>query len=116
MATTKTTTTASKKKAGGKKAGRKLANRGDPPIVVGGGSAYIWILKSANPQLVDPNAPGKPPNYNDYYCFLCNAVIEGIEVNDGVPGTVPGQHKVKPDGDPTKGGKVDPKKHRTVFS
>jgi hypothetical protein len=108
------TNNASKKKAGGKKVGKRLATRGDPPIIVGGGgSAYIWILKSTKPQLVDPtDAPVPPHNAANYFCILTNAVIEGIEADDGIPGA--GKHKVKPDGDGN--GKVDPKLHKTTFS
>jgi hypothetical protein len=116
MATTKATTTASKKKGSAKKSAKRLTSRGDPPIVIGGGgSTYIWILKSTNPQLISPTAPLSPPaNPADYYCFFCNVDIQTIEVDDGVPG--PGKHKIKPDGDMANGGKIDAKKHRTVFS
>jgi hypothetical protein len=111
MAKTKTN-----QKAGGKKLAKKRATRGDPPIIVGGGgSVYIWMLKSIKPQLVDPtDANDPPPHASNYLCIVCDVDITGIEADDGVPGS--GNHKVKPIGDPANGGKVDAKKHKTVFS
>jgi hypothetical protein len=115
MATSKTTKTASKQKGGGKQLKKKRAILGDPPIIVGGGgSVYIWMHKSIKPQLIDStDATNPPPHANNYLCIVCDVDIAGIEADDGIPGA---GHKVKPIGDPANSNKVDPKKHKTVFS
>ena len=109
----KTTESASSSAAGEQQFKRAIVP-GDPPIIVGGGgSAYVWMLKSARPQLVDPTeATTAPPHANNYVCIKCDVIIETIEADDGV--AAGGNHKVKPVGDVN--GKVDPGKHRTVFS
>jgi hypothetical protein len=102
------------KKVNNKKGGLRPFVPGDPPIIVGGGgSVYIWMLKTAKPQLVDPTEANHSPTHaNDYVCIRCEVIIETIEADDGV--AVGGNHKVKPTGDAN--GKVHPANHRTVFS
>jgi hypothetical protein len=112
MAKTKTTHKKSSKLASGNPA-KKAIVPADPPIIVGGGgSTYIWMLKSIKPQLIDPSdANHPPPHANNYVCIVCDVNVQTIEADDGV--AVGGNHKVKPVGDGN--GKVDPSNHKTVF-
>lgn len=85
------------KKKSGKKSGRKKRNvlDTDPPILVGGGgSSFIWIKQTLEPQLVDPlgvpaSAP-QPPNPALYFCFQVQGNIGKLVVNEG---TGPGSGK-----------------------
>jgi len=87
---------ATKKKSLTKKTGRKKnVLDTDPPILVGGGgSSFIWIKQTLEPQLVDPlgvpaSAP-QPPNPALYYCFQVQGNIGKLVVNEG---TGPGSGK-----------------------
>jgi hypothetical protein len=112
MAKTKAATKTSSTGASGIQSKRAIVPA-DPPIIVGGGgSTYIWMLKTTKPQLIDPSdANHPPPHANNYVCIVCNVDIQTIEADDGV--AVGGNHKVKPVGDAN--GKVDPVNHKTVF-
>jgi hypothetical protein len=78
-----------------KKKSRKTKSRGqpplagaDPPIMVGGGgSAFIFMAKDLDPQLVEPSAvPGgapQPPDPNQYYCFRVNGNIGNLVLDEG---------------------------------
>jgi hypothetical protein len=96
MPTKKSTKSRSSKKGGAKKGrNRKFVLPGDPPIIVGGGgSAFIWIRKDLEPQLVDsttiPASAPQPLHPDQYYCFICSRInlakVAVDEGNGGGPG------------------------------
>jgi hypothetical protein len=101
------------KKKGVKKSGPGGVNpfeQTDPIIVGGGGSVFIWMKKTTNPQLVDPaaginNPPARP---QDYVCIKCDINIKKIRASDGFGNTA------SPPGDLK--GNVHPTDHITTFS
>jgi len=79
---------ATKKKSGKKPRGKKILVGTDPPVMVGGGgSAFIWIAKDADPQLIDPTkVPGQapqPPNPTQYYCFQIQKNVGKLDIDTG---------------------------------
>jgi hypothetical protein len=90
MPTRKSTKSRSSKKGGAKKGKDKpLVLPGDPPIIVGGGgSAFVWIRKDLDPQLVDgtaiPASAPQPAHPDQYYCFKCSGInLSKIIVDEG---------------------------------
>lgn len=68
---------------------KKILDGDNPPILVGGGaSSLIWIQKTLNPKLVDPNAqPNGPTNPGDYYCFSVGQDVTSVTVKNGHGGS-----------------------------
>ena len=68
---------------------KKILDGDNPPILVGGGgSSLIWIQKTLNPQLVDPNVQTNgPKNPGDYYCFNVNQDVTSVTVKNGNGGS-----------------------------
>ena len=85
-------------RGGGKKKVKILD--GDPPIIIGGGgSTYVWLNKSLNPQFFDPTLLGQPnqppapaPNTapktpSSYYLLvLGNFDISSVDFDNGQGG------------------------------
>ena len=63
----------------------------NPPILVGGGgSTLIWINKTLNPTMVDPNTqPNGPLTPGDYYCWKVDQDVDSVVVKNGNGGSNP---------------------------
>lgn len=101
-----TSKSGSRKKPGSKKLTSR-SSRGSqfqqiPPIIVGGGSAFVWLRTDYRPVVINIPRPPGPYPVEAYDCFKFEYDVSSIEVHDGQ-----NPHDPVP--------VADHRRHRTVF-